>query len=198
MHHRSGLPWLLDVARGRRVLQKIAVRLGASRWGMPMTAHNVYAGEATYRVGSRVRRFRPKGKLHDHSKRQGAVENPVKRLSGGGYSARLFVGLNVGQTQRYDEDDVVDIVWKTRKKQGALADASILTQKGIYEDRSGALVTEPSVQVIIIDLSGAAKKAFVGEMQELAETLRRKMRQETVILEIQRKGTTVDVYSVTR
>jgi hypothetical protein len=166
-----------------------------------MTAHNVYAGEAVYRVGKRIRRFKPRGRMHNHSetsKRKDAVDNPVERLGGGGYSARLFVGLNVGQTQKYDEDDVVDIVWKTRKKQGALADASILTQKGIYEDRAGDLVTEPSVQVIIIDLSGAGKKEFVGEMQQLAETLRRRMKQETVILEIQRKGTTVDVYSVTR
>jgi len=35
-------------------------------------------------------------------------------------------------------------------------------------------------------------------MKELAETLCKKMRQETVILEIQRRGVVTDVYSVTR
>jgi hypothetical protein len=137
-----------------------------------MTTHICNAGEATHQYPSgRVARFRPKGKLrthHEGAMRKGAMPNPSTRIGGGGYSARLFVGLNVGQAQKYTEDDIVDLVWQTRKKQGRSADASILSQKGIYEDRSGDRVVEPSVQVIIIDFSGQAKKAFVGEMVELA------------------------------
>lgn len=161
-----------------------------------MPTHNCYAGEATYTVSGRTCRFKPTGKLK--TRHEGATENPVKRIGGGGYSARMFVGLNVGQTQKFDEDDVVEIIFKVRKKQKALADASILSQKGIYEDKAGDVVQEPSVQVIIIDTVGVPKRQFVSEMKDLAETLRKKMKQELVILEIQHRGRVVDVYSVTR
>jgi hypothetical protein len=161
-----------------------------------MTTHLCNAGEALHRrPDGGISRFRPRGKLRLHH--EGAIENPSTRLGGGGYSARLFVGLNVGQAKRYNENDIVDLVWRTRKRQGRSADASILSQKGIYEDRSGARVVEPSVQVIIIDFSGQPKKAFTSEMVQLAEVLRKRLKQETVILEVQRRGVTTDVYSVT-
>lgn len=156
-----------------------------------MTSYNVYAGEAVH--GSR--RFKPKGHLVCYH--PGALQNPVSRLGGGGYSARIFVGLNVGQTQKYKVDDVVKIVWRTRKKQKKSADASILAQRGIYEDFKGKRVVEQSVQVILIDTAGTPKTEFVREMTELAEALRKSMKQETVILEIQRRGVSQDVYSVT-
>lgn len=160
-----------------------------------MPTYNCYAGEATYNVGSgRVRRFRPKGRMTLHH--EGTYENPSQRIGGGGYSARLFVGLNVGKTQRFTEDNVVDIVFKTRRRQKALPDASILSQKGIYSDRGGDIVKEPSTQIIIIDTIGVGKRQFVSEMKELAEVLCKKMKQESVILEIQRKGVVLDVYSV--
>lgn len=160
-----------------------------------MTAYNCYCGEATYNVGSgRVRRFRPEGALT--LRREGTYKNPSTRIGGGSYSARLFVGLNVGQEQRFTEDDVVELVIKTRKRQKALADASILSQKGIYEDRGGDIVREPSVQIVIIDTIGVGKRRFVSEMKSLAETLCKKLQQETVILEIQHRGIVRDVYSV--
>jgi hypothetical protein len=161
-----------------------------------MSAHLCNAGEAIHHhPDGTVRRFRPRGKLRQWH--EGASPNPASRLGGGGYSARIFVGLNVGQRKVYNENDIVDLVWRTRKKQGRSADASILSQKGIYEDRSGARVVEPSVQIIIIDFSGAPKKAFVGEMVQLGEVLRKRLKQETVIVEIQRRGVTSDVYSIT-
>lgn len=156
-----------------------------------MSNYSVYAGEAVHGT----RRFRPKGKLRLYE--TAVVENPVKRAGGGGYSARLFVGLNVGQKKRYTERNVIDIVRRVRKEQKRVADATILGQKGIFEDRSGALVVEQSVQVIIIDFAGLPKKTFVENMKELAEELTRRLKQEVVILEIQRRGVTVDVYTVT-
>jgi|SRR4029077_20507637 len=53
-----------------------------------MTAYNVYAGEATHLVGGHAYRFRPTGKITLHNKEH--LRNPVTRLSGGGYSARLI------------------------------------------------------------------------------------------------------------
>ena len=157
-----------------------------------MSAWKTYAGEVVH--GDR--RFRPKGKLIVVE--EGAMPNPAKRLGGGGFSARIFVGLNVGTRKGYSVDDVVDLVWKVRKRQKRTADASILAQKGIYEDFKGRRIVEPSVQIIIIDLSGEKKRAFVDEMEELAEELCTKLKQETVILEIQKKGIVTDVYSVTQ
>jgi hypothetical protein len=161
-----------------------------------MSSHLCNAGEAIHHhPDGSMRRFRPKGKLRMHH--EGMMPNPTSRLGGGGYSARLFVGLAVGQKTTYTEDDIVDLVWRTRKKQKRSADASILSQKGIYEDRSGQRVVEPSVQIIILDFSGQPKKAFVKEMVGLGEVLRKRLKQETVILEIQRRGVTTDVYSIT-
>jgi hypothetical protein len=170
-----------------------------SRASKAVTVHNTYAGETTHRYSDgRVCRFRPTGPLRRYSAAEKAARgNPISRISGGDYSARLFVGLNVGQRRGFTERDVVDIVWKTRKRQGRLGDASILSQKGIYEDRSGKRVVEPSVQVIIIDLAGATKRKFVAEMQVLGEVLRRRLKQETVILEIQRRGVITDVFTIT-
>ena len=161
-----------------------------------MTAHQAYCGEATYVLANKTRKtFRPKGRLRTYEK--GARPNPTTRISGGGLSARLFVGLKVGQRTAYKVDDVIAVVRRVRKRQGKGADASILAQKGIYEDRSGELVIEPSAQVVIIDLAGEKKAVFVTDMKELAEELRRKLKQETIILEIQKSGVVKDVYSVT-
>lgn len=157
-----------------------------------MTDYSANVGEAVH--GSR--RFKPRGRLVCYER--GALANPVERISGGGYAARLFVGLKVGQKTAYKIADVIAIVRRVRKAQGRSADASILAQKGIYEDRSGDLVVEPSVQVVIIDLAGLPKSEFVSDMKELAESLRKKLKQETVVLEVQRRGVVTDVFSVTR
>jgi hypothetical protein len=163
-----------------------------------MSKHHTYAGEATHHhTDGSIHRFTPAKNSRLKTYHEAVRENPTTRLSSGGLSARLFVGLNVGQKRGYTVDDVVEIVWKVRKKQKRSGDASILAQKGIYEDRSGKRVTEPSVQIIIIDFSGAAKDVFTSEMEGLAETLCKQMKQETVILEIQKRGVVEDVYSVT-
>jgi hypothetical protein len=155
-------------------------------------AYNVYAGEGVYELPRKKGkiRFRPKGRLILH-----AGEEDVVRLGGGSYSARFFVGLNVGGEERWKVQDVVDLVIKTRHDQGAGADASILSQKGIYESKKGT-ITEPSVQVIIIDLVGKNKGEWIEEMTDLGEVLQEKFEQESVILEIQKSGVVTDVYSI--
>jgi hypothetical protein len=155
-----------------------------------MPSYRVNIGEAVHNG----RRFRPKGKLYTYE--EPVLENPLQREGGGGLAARFFVGLNVGKKKAYSIDDIVAIVTRVRRKQGHQADASILAQKGLYEDKKGRLIVEQSVQVILIDFSGATKETFKAEMGELGEELRIKLRQEKVILEIQRRGITQDVYSI--
>lgn len=156
-----------------------------------MTAYAVLAAEAVHGT----RRFRPQGRLVEYD--SPAQPNPATRLGSGGYAARLFVGLKVGNEERWKTADIIRIVRDVRKAQGKSADASILAQSGIYEDRSGELVVEPSVQVIIIDLVGEKKNTFVGSMKELGERLVKDLEQEAVILEIQRRGIVSDVYTIT-
>lgn len=141
-----------------------------------------------------TRRFKPKGRLRVYE--HGVMSNPAERIPAG-YGARFFVGLKVGRRVAYKISDVIAIVRRVRKAQGKVADATILAQKGIYEDRSGELVVEPSAQVIIIDLAGESKRVFVDDMKALGEELRRKLRQEAVILEIQQRGVVKDVYRIT-
>ena len=70
------------------------------------------------------------------------MPNPSARIGGGGFSARIFVGLNVGTRKAFDVDDVVDLVWKVRKKQKRTADASILAQK------VGGITTETFIELL--------------------------------------------------
>lgn len=156
-----------------------------------MTAHDCYVGEARFPRG---RRFRPQGKLdtanavgHELARRE-----PLSRLA-----ARFFVGLNVGVETKWTERDVVDAVVRIRRAQGAVPGASILSQRGIYEDQSRRIIDEPSVQIIIIDFDGVSQDAFTKEMIALGEQLARELQQETVLLEIQKRGVVEDQYTLT-
>ena len=163
-----------------------------------MTMINSYLGEVIHHLrGGRVRKFCPEGKTF--SVHEGALikANPIERIGQGGYSARLFVGLKVGRKLKWKIADVVKIVWDVRERQKQAPDASILAQSGIYKDMKGRRIVEPSVQVIVIDFAGLSKDQFTHEMETLAETLRKRLEQETVILEIQNRGVIEDVYSVT-
>jgi hypothetical protein len=162
-----------------------------------MPVHHFYAGEATHTVKHRRRRFRPHGAMIVRQDGASRAAEDVERLSSGGYSARLFVGLNIGDNPRWSVDDVADRVFEIRKAQNRSGDSSILLQRGTYENFAGKRVTEESVQVIIIDLAGQTKPAFVADMKDLAEKLRAALEQEVVILEIQKKGVVQDVYSAT-
>ena len=162
---------------------------------------HTYLGEVTHKLKSGTRRFRPTGEVRMLAPDGRPQNNPVERLGSGGYSARIFVGLKVGQETKWTIDDVISVTYDELKRQakgGPVEGASVLAQHGIYEDFvTKERVVEPSVQVIVIDLSGKDKDAFTRDMEALAEALRKKLEQQTVILEIQKRGVVEDVYSVT-
>nr|ASF62314.1 S-adenosylmethionine hydrolase [synthetic construct]ASF62316.1 S-adenosylmethionine hydrolase [synthetic construct] len=139
-----------------------------------------------------------RGSHHHHHHTDPALRPFTERLGGGGFSARIFVGLNVGDKPTYTIEDVVKDTIAIRKRQGILPDASFVAQRGVYtEQRSGQLVTENSVQIIIIDLEGLSKEDFTGKVQALGKELREDFKQESVIVEIQERGIVQDVYSIT-
>jgi hypothetical protein len=157
-----------------------------------------YVGEVVHHLkDGTVRRWRPKPNapmlIGDG---QLAEKNPIEHLGAGGTrGARFFVGLNVGDVPTHTPEQVIDLVYKIRKAQGASGDVSVLVQLGIYEDSKGRRIDEESVQVIVLDLSGDSE--FVKQMLDLGERLRIDLKQERVIIELQRGGVTQDVYSAT-
>jgi hypothetical protein len=163
-----------------------------------------YTGEAVhYLKNGRVHRFKPKGEMlvcTPDGQVLGAQErkkNPVTKYGEGGLSARLFVGLSVGQESKYTLRQVVDATIEIRRKQDhQLPDATFLAQKGVYTEQSGALVEEDSVQIIIIDIAGTPEAKFTEFMTDLGEKLRTRFEQESVIVEIQRKGVVQSVFGV--
>ena len=111
------------------------------------------------------------------------------------WSARLFVGFNVGQETVYEMDDLVDLVRRVRERQTDDPSSSFVYQKGIYKHHSGEVVEEPGAQVILINL-GATPEQFEKQMVELAEAIADEMSQEEVVVELQRNGIVQRVFGV--
>lgn len=103
------------------------------------------------------------------------------------FSARLFVGFNVGMETVYEMSDLVSLVRRVREEQIDDPSSSFVYQHGIYRHHDGDVVEEPGAQVIIINMS-ATPEQFVAQMVELAEVIAREMSQEEVVVEIQRNG----------
>lgn len=167
-----------------------------------------YTGKATHHLkGNRVRHFQPQGEMlvcmpdgqvvGAEGRKNARSQEDVTRYSEGGLSARIFVGLSVGQTPRYTIKQVVDAVIEIRKSQKQRPDATFLAQKGIYtEGQDEKLVEEDSVQIIIIDVFGTPEDKFIEQMTDMGEKLRARFEQKEVILEVQNKGVVQAVYGI--
>jgi hypothetical protein len=159
---------------------------------------HAYLGEIVHHMSTdKRRRFRPSGpimlcepggKMRKASERP--KENPRQMFGGGGLSARLFVGLNVGDTPTHSIEDVVKVVGDNYK-----GSASFIAQKGIYIDDHNHAIHEDSVQVLLFADTDSEEK-FLDEMTKLGETLASKLQQESVVLELQKKGISQGVYGV--
>lgn len=130
--------------------------------------------------------FEPKGPVKLIGTR---AQNPVVEEFGAADAGRLFVGLNVGGKPRWKVEDVMRITKRVRERQGADPDSSFLAQRG-YFTSAGKTINEKSVQIIILDFAArkTGGRTFKTEMIELAEELARKLKQETIYVEIQRNG----------
>lgn len=154
-------------------------------------------GPTTIRSREGTVRFVPRGSIYEYGPRR----NPATRREGPSLlSARLFVGLNVGDEERWTVDDVADVVLAARRKQKRSASASFLLQRGIYQPRTkrgyAPAVEEKSVQILIFNDDELSRREFGNEMIKLAEVMARKLRQEVIYLDIQRRGVVVDSYTV--
>lgn len=136
--------------------------------------------------------FRPKGEIRHVA--VSALASPTLGAeawrSTDTLSARLFVGFSVGGDPKYDLDDLIPIVREVRTKQAPDdPSATFLLQRGIYKyRRTGEIVEEDGAQVVIIDTLGTDPETFEKQMIELAEEIARRLEQELVVVEIQRRG----------
>jgi hypothetical protein len=121
--------------------------------------------------------------------------NPTTWRSAETYSARLFVGFNVGHKTVYEMSDLVSLVRQVREGQVGNPSSSFVYQHGIYRHHDGDIVEEPGAQVIIINMDVSAEQ-FVAQMIELAEQICSEMSQEEVVVEIQRNGIVQEVLGV--
>lgn len=142
--------------------------------------------------------FRGYGKIREH----GARMNPAARIGKRGkhivLAARLFVGLSVHEKPKWSVKDVVDVVRDVREAQTGDPSASFLSQRGIYKHQSGnRIIDEKSVQVIVLDRAGVGRKKFEKQIIQLGEELARRLKQETVVGELQVNGVTKDAWFIT-
>jgi hypothetical protein len=161
-------------------------------------------GKFSWRNGSDIGWFQPNGSIHVHGDDVGLTPNSRLWESDDAlYSARIIVGFKVKRKNRWTMNDIVRIVKRERKKQVGNPSSTFLLQRGLYahtEHEGGRplVVDERGAQVIILNTPdlGTGIREFQGQMEELAETLATELRQEAVILEIQKGGLTVKTISM--
>lgn len=137
--------------------------------------------------------FRPNGRRSVHGYRP----NP-KTWQGGKetWSARLFVGFNVGADTVWTMNDLIEVVRRVRQKQSGDPSSTFVSQHGLYKHSdTGMVVEEPGGQVIII-APGTPPDEFQEQMVELAETIALDLEQAEVVVEIQKRGIVQDVFGV--
>ncbi len=144
--------------------------------------------------------FRPNGKLiHVLVGNTQAIPNPNAFETAGNkvLAARLFVGFNVGGKPTWKLPDLVKIVAAVRLKQKRDPDASFIAQKGIFTSHlTGTTIVEDGAQIILINLHNDPLPKFRAQMEHLAEVIAKKLKQELIILELQRAGITLRTIGV--
>ena len=141
--------------------------------------------------GRMTGRFNPQGKI-GFAYPQAIRKNPHYWASNDDmWSARVFVGFNVGNESKWTMEDLVGFVKPIRERQVGKPDMSIVYQKGIYtSERDGKSVVENSAQIVILNLPDfkTEHKEFEAQMIEMADILIDQMEQETIFINMQLNG----------
>lgn len=163
--------------------------------------HVIYTGEVEHHLkDGRVGRFKPDGPMHvvhvraererARNAREAAPEDELpfnsEREPWGttGFSARLFVGLKVGNTLKWSIDDVMKATYGYLKVPANLpGNSTFIAQKGYYNG-----VQEDSVQIVLFDENSLSLDMWTTKMLTLGAFLRQRFEQVSVIVEIQQGG----------
>jgi hypothetical protein len=131
--------------------------------------------------------FFPKGKVSYVS---GPRLNPALERFKVTWAARIIVGLSVkGRKVQYKAASVIKYVKAYCLKNNLDPSSSYVSQKGMYRHKvDNSIITENSLQVIILNLNDLSPKDFQTLMETLGERLAEEYRQETTIVEMQRNA----------
>jgi len=114
------------------------------------------------------------------------------------WSARIFVGFNVGHEPKYGMADLIRVVRKALRDAGEAEDASFVYQQGVYTHDDGTgVVQEQGAQVILLNIAGVPARTFQKEMVRLANVILDELEQESVIVQIQKDGQIKNTIGVT-
>jgi hypothetical protein len=147
----------------------------------PLTPHDRDAG-AGADAGARVAEHNPQRGWGGIMRR--AAEAPKKFAPQ--FSARIFVGFNVGREPVWTVNDVKAQAYFLRIEMKADPSLSVWAGEGIFKSRK-QLVSEESVQILILDF-GKDWDKFAKPMVPYAGTLARRLLQESVALQLNDKG----------
>ena len=155
---------------------------------MSITIHG-NLGPVVYRKGNYAVGFIPRGSMYQSGRRTRASGDYAVK-GRGLLTGRIVVGFNVGAKTVWRLQDLVKAVRTIREAQGRTAGATFLAQRGIYQTAvKGKLVQEPGAQIIIQNIWDLAPKAaFIKDMRGIAKKLTVMLKQESVLLEVQKGG----------
>lgn len=153
--------------------------------------------------------FRPQGRLQ-YSDRSATLdqirENPVLWSSDDTiWSARIFIGFNVGESEKYGMDYLVQLFRTLRMKQKSLdeekhpkPDSTFFYTRGIYtHEDSGKVITEDGGQIVVLNLDpNENPDLFMKNILHAADIIREELEQKEVIVEFQRGGIPVKTYGL--
>lgn len=165
----------------------------------------------THWAGSRPGSFRPNASaatIHGDKTvfarvRQNPVKStPVKKVPI--YAVRFLIGFAVGGKAKWKMTDLQRIVKTVRTRQMGHPDSSFVSQSGMYSYREAGkhrdtVVTERGAQLLVVNVPhwGITPEEFKSQMQELGETICRKLKQEILIGEWQVNGLIEESWEVT-
>ena len=158
-----------------------------------------------WKDGGLHKAFFPKGapSIVPLGKRVNPVKTDLTKEYGPTWTARFLVGLSVNGVETYSMDHLISLTRKYLRENGIKEDASFIAQKGVYTHEegpeAGKVVQENSAQVVLIYLGTPALEEFVskeGFCVKLAEHICTLMKQETIIVQIQKNGVEEATWSV--
>jgi len=118
--------------------------------------------------------------------------NPFKPLPKETQSCRIIIGFKVRGELKIDIEDVISLVKRIRKEQIGKPDSTFLFQRGVYTytkgPMKGEVEDEPGCQIMILNIFGESEEEFEKNIEYLADELRVRFEQETLIVEFQRGG----------
>lgn len=151
---------------------------------IPVSNNPIHVGTA-----GKVFHFIPKGKL-SYVSGSAVRGNPALDRIKTTWAARIIVGLSVrGRKVQYKSASVIAYVKGYCLENKLDPSSSYISQKGMYRYQiDNTIVTENSLQVIILNLNALSPKEFQTLMETLGERLAEKFHQETTVVEIQKNG----------